>query len=235
MNQSTESRRQRGKRNLRQFLTFGMVGGSGVVVNLAVVWLFEKLIPHYQGIAVDLPLTQFNVRWYHVFTVVAFMVANTWNYELNRRLTFKARGHGAAAWWRGLANFMGIGAVALMVGLVIQTALLKPESALYLQNFFGWMDDTTGLRKKLYYASLIQIVLTMPINFIVNKLWTFRAVRAGHPEDLPLIAPVVAPEVVDADGESALLAADGESALLAADGESALLAADGESGRTEAV
>ncbi|WP_420175602.1 GtrA family protein [Luteococcus sp. OSA5] len=199
MSHTPETRTQRSKRNLRQFLSFGIVGGSGIVVNLAVMVVLNWFLPHYQRIALDLPLTAFNVRWYHVMNVIAFMVANTWNYELNRRLTFRARKQGAAAWWRGLGNFMGIGAVALLVGMLIQTALLKPESAFYLERFFAWMDDSSGLRKKVYYAQLIQIGLTMPINFIVNKLWTFRAVRTGHLDEMPLIAPVVAPELADAD------------------------------------
>ncbi|MEL4503956.1 GtrA family protein [Luteococcus sp. H138] len=199
MSQVPETRTQRNKRNLRQFFVFGMVGGSGIVVNLAVMVVLNWVLPHYQRVALDLPLTAFNVRWYHVMNVIAFMVANTWNYELNRRVTFKARKQGAAAWWKGLGNFMGIGAVALLVGMLIQTALLKPESAFYLERFFGWMDDSSGLRKKVYYAQLIQIALTMPINFIVNKLWTFRAVRTGHLDEIPLVAPVVAPEVLEAD------------------------------------
>ena len=37
------------------------------------------------------------------------------------------------------------------------------------------------------------------MNFVVNKLWTFRAVRGHHPP-VPLVAPVVAPELVDEDG-----------------------------------
>lgn len=189
-----ESRAQRGRRNLRQFFLFGLVGGSGIIVNLAVTIVLKWLVPHYQDVALDLPLTRFNLRWYHVIAVAAFVVANTWNYQLNRKFTFKVGGR--PGWWRGLATFMGIGAAALVVGLVIQTLLLKEDSALYLGRI-AWLDDSNGLRTKLYWATLIQIALTMPINFVVNKLWTFRAVRSGHPEDAPITAPVVAPEVAD--------------------------------------
>ena len=41
----------------------------------------------------------------------------------------------------------------------------------------------------------------MPINFVANKLWTFRAVRHHVPDvELPLLAPVVAAELVDETG-----------------------------------
>lgn len=197
MSQSVETTGRRNRRNLGQFLMFGMVGGSGIVVNLAVTVVGKRILPHYKAVALDLPLTVFNIRWYHLIGTAAFLVANTWNYELNRRVTFKARGRGARSWWRGLGNFMGIGAVAFAVGMAIQTGLLKPESPICLERHFRWMDDSSGLRTALYWATLIQIALTMPINFIVNKLWTFRAVRSGHPENAPLVAEVVAPEVAD--------------------------------------
>lgn len=187
---------QRGRRHLRQFLTFGMVGGSGIVVNLVVTILLNKVVPHYEDVVVRIVGTPFNVRWYHLMQVAAFVVANTWNYELNRRITFKARGRGRRSWVRGLASFMGIGVVALLVGLAIQTVLLNRTSPFWLGHI-GWMDDSSGFRRRLYWATLIQIALTMPINFIVNKLVTFRAVRGGHPEQAPLVAEVVAPEVAD--------------------------------------
>ncbi|HIW29743.1 MAG TPA: GtrA family protein [Candidatus Luteococcus avicola] len=200
MTTTPETRRARGQRHLRQFLTFGMVGGSGVIVNLAVTVVGKWIVPHYEQVAWPLPGTRYNVRWYHLIASCAFLIANTWNYELNRRVTFKDRGRGRASWWRGLANFMGIGAAAFLVGLVIQTWLLNRNSPIWLGQI-SWLDDANGFRTKLYWASMIQIVLTMPINFIVNKLWTFRAVRHHQPGDpLPLLAPVVDPDEVTEAG-----------------------------------
>ena len=63
-----------------------------------------------------------------------------------------------------------------------------------------WSCDSVSFRS-LLSCNLIQITLTMPINFVVNKLWTFRAVRGKrlHPEqELPMVAAVVAPEVATA-------------------------------------
>ncbi|MGI3781073.1 MAG: hypothetical protein ACRYG2_09870, partial [Janthinobacterium lividum] len=39
-----------------------------------------------------------------------------------------------------------------------------------------------GLRTKFYWAQLIVIAVTVPVSFVLNKLWTFSAVRGGvHP------------------------------------------------------
>ncbi|MGA4669848.1 GtrA family protein [Propionibacteriaceae bacterium Y1923] len=170
-----ESNVARSRRHLRQFIQFGMVGGSGILVNLAVTIVLKWLVPHYQDRVFPIPATPFGVYWYHVIAVAAFLVANTWNYQLNRSWTFRSTAH-HAPWWKGLASFMSIGLVALVVGLGIQTLLLKVDSPLYLGQI-DWMDDSNGLRTKLYWATLIQIAVTMPINFVVNKLWTFRSAR----------------------------------------------------------
>ena len=190
----------RHRHNWLQFMRFGLVGGSGVAVNMIVTIICKKLFPPYLGVAFPLPLTDFNIRWYHVIGTVAFLVANVWNFQLNRTWTFKSGRH--AGWWREFVPFLAVGLVAFAVGQVILTALLKDTSPLSLHQF-PFFNDSTGLRTALYWANLIQIILTMPVNFVVNKLWTFRAVRGKrrHPEqELPMVAAVVAPEVVDEEG-----------------------------------
>lgn len=191
----------RHRHNWLQFLKFAAVGASGVIVNLIATVIAKWLLPEYQGVAIDLPFTDFNIRWYHVITTIAFLVANIWNFQLNRSWTFKSGKH--AGWFKEFFPFLATGLVAYVVGQGILTLLLKPGSPLELQALFPALDDSTGWRTPLYWAQLIQVVITMPINFVVNKLWTFRAVRHEHkhPATVPLVAPVVAPEVVDEDGE----------------------------------
>jgi hypothetical protein len=41
-------------------------------------------------------------------------------------------------------------------------------------------DDTTGLRNRLYWSQLIVIGVVTPLSFVLNKLWTFAAVRSGR-------------------------------------------------------
>lgn len=191
----------RHRHNWIQLFKFGMVGGSGVVVNLVVTVIANKIMPNYQGVAIDLPLTAFNIRWYHVITSVAFLVANIWNFQLNRSWTFKSGKH--AGWFKEFFPFLATGLVAYAVGQTLITLMLKPGSPLELKHWFPFLDDSTGFRTALYWANLIQIFITMPINFVVNKLWTFRAVRTKRlrPEaELPMVASAVAPEMVDEEG-----------------------------------
>lgn len=176
---------QRHKNSMRQFVRFGIVGGSGVLVNMIVAVIMTKL---HGGTKRDNEvLFQVTANYAFRFTalvwIVAFLVANFWNFELNRRWAFKSRGH--AGWWQEFWPFLLVGSVAAGVGLFIKVALTNPTSPIYLPH--PPFNDEQGLRARAYWAQLITIIITMPINFVVNKLWTFRAVRT---KNLP---PVLSP------------------------------------------
>ena len=68
--------------HFRQFIQFGMVGGSGVIVNLTVVYLCKKFAEAAFALnerEIFLPLlnTDFNIRWYNVFTIVLRIFGTT--------------------------------------------------------------------------------------------------------------------------------------------------------------
>ncbi|GAB2508386.1 GtrA-like protein [Corynebacterium atrinae] len=159
----------------RQFIMFGIVGGSGTVVNLLVVYLTKKISGWGWGISehdafLNLLGSSFHIRWYHVFATIAFLVANTWNYQLNRSWTF--RGYPRRSWWRGFFPFLLTGIGAFVVSQIVLTLLMNPTSPLTLP--VDIFDDSTGLRTKFYWASAISIIVAMPVNFMINKLWAFR-------------------------------------------------------------
>ena len=116
--------------NWIQLFRFGLVGASGVVVNLFVAIMCKKLGPDENGIFFDLPLTDFNVRWYHVYSTIAFLVANLWNFQLNRLWTFRSAKH--SGWFREYFPFLTVGILGQIVGLGILTLLMHPDSVFSL-------------------------------------------------------------------------------------------------------
>lgn len=162
----------------RQFLMFGLVGGSGTIVNLVVSVASKKIAGWTAGISehdVFMPLfgTDYNIRWFNIFMTIAFLVANTWNYQLNRSWTF--RGLPQRTWWRGFFPFLLTGIGAFIVSQIVATLLMNPTSPIALPTDI--FDDSTGLRTKFYWATAISIIVAMPVNFLVNKLWAFRKPR----------------------------------------------------------
>ncbi len=174
MTTPTEHRGMRALRSLREFLRFGIVGGSGVLVNLLVFYLTKKAIEvgfnlHEGDIFFNLFGTRFNVRWYHVLATVAFLVANTWNYQLNRSWTF--RGPQRRSWIRGFFPFLTTGVMAFVVSLVFLTLFMNPNSPIGLPDSI--FDDSTGLRTKSYCSQGLATLIATPVNYIINKIWTF--------------------------------------------------------------
>jgi len=168
----------RHRQNWNLLFRFGLVGGSGVVVNTLVLILLKRTGPHFEDVFVDLPGTSFNIRWYHLYLMVSFLVANVWNFQLNRHFTFRSAKH--SGWWREYAPFLAVGLAAQLIGLGLATLLMHPGSPIALPS--DVLNNSSGLRTKLYWANLIVIAVTVPLSFVLNKLWTFSAVRGGvHP------------------------------------------------------
>ena len=166
---------------MREFVKFGIVGGSGVVVNLFIFGVAQKLLEHGGGHEYDALFnlfgTRWNVRWYHALSTLAFIVANVWNYQLNRSWTF--RRIPKKPWLRGFIPFLATGVVAFVVSLTLLTLFMNPTSPLALPS--DVFDGSSGLRTKSYWAQALATLIAMPVNFIINKFWAF-----GKPKVAPL-------------------------------------------------
>jgi putative flippase GtrA len=165
----------RHRHNWRLLTRFSLVGGSGVLVNLVVFTLAlrSRIDPH--GIVSPIVATTFNIRWYHAFSTIAFLLANLWNFQLNRAWTFRSAGH--ARWTREYGPFLAVGVIAQGLGLLVLTLLLHPHSPVSLPN---WpFDGSSLLWSRELWAQAITIALVTPVSFVGNKLWTFRAVRGA--------------------------------------------------------
>lgn len=168
----------RHRSNWKLLLRFALVGASGVLVNLLVLVLAKRLGPDVDQGIVGILGTRFNVRWYHAYSTFAFLVANLWNFQLNRSWTFHSAGR--SGWWREYWPFLAVGLLGQGIGLLLLTLLMHPGSFMALPA--SVLDDSTGLRTRLYWAQLIVIAVVTPISFVLNKLWTFAAVRTRRPD-----------------------------------------------------
>jgi putative flippase GtrA len=123
--------------NWLQLVRFGLVGGVGFVVNVAVYALFVH------SVGVD----------YHVANVIAWLVAVMNNFVLNRHWTFDARS--------GRAHAQAIR--FLLVSLVAEAC------SLLLLTLFVEVADVAKVP-----AQALAVAGSMPLNFLGNKLWSFR-------------------------------------------------------------
>jgi putative flippase GtrA len=153
----------RHRSNWVQLTKFVIVGASGFVVNLAVILLLVGTFGQGNGEVMSLGVHDFHVREYHVYSMIAFAVANVSNYLLNRMWTFESRETNP---WREYLPFLAIGLLAQAAVLVILTVLVHPA----------------GFDMDVRVAQAIAIVIVTPLSYIGNKLWTFGSVR-NRPQD----------------------------------------------------
>ena len=158
---------------LRQFIKFGLVGGTGVIVNLLVVIVARKvgisLGTNEHDVFLNLLGTRWNIRYTHVYATLAFLIANVWNFQLNRSWTFRTDNR--PNWFGQFIPFLLAGISGLVISLIAITLLTNPQSPVSLPTSI--FDDSTGLRNRFYWANLIGVLLGTPANFLINKLWTF--------------------------------------------------------------
>lgn len=171
---ATPSSRSRYGAVFRQFIKFALVGGTGVLVNTVVAIAARKAGLEWgvneHDVFTNLLGTRWNIRWSHVYATIAFLVANVWNFQLNRSWTFRVENR--PNWFRQFGPFLLAGLSGLAVSLVTITVLTNPTSPLALPEHI--FDDSSGLRTRFYWANLIGVLLGTPANFLINKIWTFR-------------------------------------------------------------
>jgi putative flippase GtrA len=127
--------------NWLQLVRFGLVGGIGFAVNLAVY----AFCVHVLGVD------------YHVAAVIAWLVAVMNNFILNRHWTFDA----------------GDGRVHFQAMRFLVVSLVAFGFSLLLLTLFV---EVAGIAK--VPAQALAVAASMPLNFLGNKLWSFRSEAA---------------------------------------------------------
>ncbi len=149
------------------------------MVNMLVAVLLNKLhggTANAQAILFPIPGTPYNFRFTSLVWIVGFLVANVFNFELNRRWTFRSGER--APWFTEFWPFLAVGSAAAAIGLFIKLGFTHMNSPIFLPE--PYFHEEFGFQSREYWAQLLTIFVTMPINFVVNKLWTFRHIRNKH-------------------------------------------------------
>ena len=166
MTETPKGQRNVVRRNLRQFIKFGLVGASGVVVNLFVftsvllIWLSvaghlasaDDLLTAIRELVTKKETEGIPHAAAYVANLAGFVVSVLTNFALNRRWTFRSSGRVS----KELSRFATISVAAYVGQFVI----------------FGLLRSVLGLAP--IPSQLIAILFVMPFNYVGNKLWSFR-------------------------------------------------------------
>lgn len=131
--------------SLLQFLKFGIVGISNTMVSYLI------------NLLVLLSLKDLRVNYdYIIGNSVAFILSVLWSFFWNSRLVFEVQKEKCI--WKSLARaYISYGFTGIFLNNVLSVILIS----------------RFGICK--YIAPLLNLLISVPINFILNKYWTFKS------------------------------------------------------------
>ena len=132
--------------SIMQFVKFGIVGLSNTVLSYVIYLL------------VLLALKNANLSWdYFAGNIVSFIISVAWSFYWNNKYVFtKSEGGERSLLKSLLKTYLSYG----FTGIILNNVLA-----------FIWVD-ILGINKVI--APIINLIVTIPLNFILNKLWAFK-------------------------------------------------------------
>lgn len=134
---------------LMQFIKFGIVGLSNTLISY-VIYAVSLLL--FQRFAI------FGTNAYLISQVLAFVISVAWSFYWNNKYVFTQNEGETRSIWRALLKtYISYS----FTGLFLNTLLL----ILWVQL----------LHISEFIAPIINLLVSVPLNFIINKFWAFRS------------------------------------------------------------
>lgn len=129
-----------------QFVKFCLIGVSNTLISYGI------------NVLVLIAMKPMEVSWdYFVANIVAFLLSVLWSFYWNNKYVFtKGAGETRSLWKALLKTYISYGVSGIVIANILS---------------FIWID-VIGISK--YIAPLLNLVVSVPINFILNKLWAFK-------------------------------------------------------------
>lgn len=135
---------------MKQFIKFGIVGASNTILAY-IIYVVSLKIFDYARV--------FEKYGYVVASVIAFLISVLWSFYWNNRFTFKKKETEDRS----------------LLGSLIRTYISYSITGLLLHNVLLYVL-VTRLGVSEYVAYLLNLSITIPLNFILNKFWAFKSI-----------------------------------------------------------
>lgn len=138
------------KKLLEQIIKFGLVG----VMNTAISYIAYSLI-----------IFLFGENMYVLGNTLGFILGTLNSYFMNNKFVFKEEDDKEKrVWWQVLLKTFAAYAFS---GLILSNVLLWLWlDIIKIERFFGGFAA--------YIAPILNMIITIPVNFIINKFWAYR-------------------------------------------------------------
>lgn len=132
--------------SLIQFLKFGVVGLSNTIISYVL------------NIIVLLILQPFVISWdYIAGNIISFALSVLWSFYWNNKFVFTTE----------------TGKHRSMTKTLLKTYVAYGFTGIFINNILSWVwIAALGINK--YIAPLVNLIISVPLNFVINKLWAFK-------------------------------------------------------------
>lgn len=154
------------RKSLIQFLKFGLVGISNTVVN----YVIYAIIIYCYGL-----------EYYVAASIVAFVISVLNAYVWQNIFVFREEAGGEKrVWWKVLLktyaaySFTGLILSNILLYLWIDVVDISRFAEPVLRIFRQLGIVMTARELAAYGAPVLNMVVTIPLNFVINKFWAYR-------------------------------------------------------------
>ena len=137
------------RKTIVQFIKFGIVGLSNTLISYAIYMICLLL---FQNVGI---FPQIN---YLIAQIIAFLLSVLWSFYWNNRMVFVLEEGGKRSLWRSL----------------LKTYVSYSFTGLFLNSILLvlWVN-ILGISE--FIAPIINLLVSVPLNFIINKFWAFKS------------------------------------------------------------
>lgn len=123
----------------------------------ALVGVTNTLLSYLLNIAILYLLVPLALSWDYVAgNLVAFILSVLWSFYWNHRFVFQKEK----------------GRLSAELVMLLKTYAAYALTGILLNNLLSWLwIERFGISK--YIAPLINLIVNVPLNFVINKFWTF--------------------------------------------------------------
>lgn len=142
---------------LLQFVKFGVIGVTNTIISYALYAVSLALLQKYN----ILPTID-----YLIASVIAFLLSVLWSFYWNDKLVFTVDEGQTRNVWKAL----------------FKTYVSYSFTGLFLNNvlLILWVEKL-GISE--YIGPLLNVIVSVPINFLINKFWAFRTKKKDAIEE----------------------------------------------------
>lgn len=134
--------------NIMQFVKFGIVGVSNTVISY-IIYVLSLIAFQKYGLFVKTD--------YFIAQIISFLLSVLWSFYWNNKMVFVVEKGGKRSIWKAL----------------LKTYVSYSFTGLFLNSILLvlWIDV---LHISEFIAPIINLLVSVPLNFIINKFWAFK-------------------------------------------------------------